>query len=120
LPAALGLVVLAFSPAALAWIGAVPQPVVGAVLLYILCAQVAAGLLILFEADAGFEFRHGLVVGLSVLLGTVIAFLPPEVIAGFPVVLKPVLGNGFVVGTAAALFLEHGIYRFRMGKDDNK
>jgi len=112
LPAGLGLVLLAFSPAALAWIGAVPQPVVGAVLLYILCAQVAAGMLILFEGEAAFEFRHGLTVGLSVLLGTVIAFLPPEVVNAFPVVLRPVLGNGFVVGTVAVLVLEHGIFRF--------
>jgi xanthine/uracil permease len=48
-----------------------------------------------------------------VLLGTIIAFLPPEVLETFPTVLKPTLGNGFVVGVVAALALAHVLLRKR-------
>jgi len=41
----------------------------------------------------------------------IIAFLPVEIINTFPPVLRPVLGNGFVVGVAAALVLEHGVFK---------
>ena len=72
--------------------------IVGCVMLYILTSQIAAGLL-LANQDRGFQFEDGLVIGLPVLLGTVISFLPTDVLTTFPVVLRPVLGNGFVVGT---------------------
>jgi xanthine/uracil permease len=109
LPAAAGLLILSLFPAALAWVGAVPPPVTGAVLVYILSAQIAAGLQIL--AGKPLAFPQGVTVGLPLLLGTMVAFLPPEVIASFPPLLRPILGNGFVVGTAAVLLLEHVIFR---------
>ncbi len=113
LPAAGLLLLLSFSPAAIGTIGRIPDVVVGSVLLYILCAQVAAGLLVLFEGKEPFRFPHGLVIGLPLLLGTVIAFLPPAALATFPAVLQPVLGNGFVVGVLAVMVLEHLIFRDR-------
>ncbi|HKL25855.1 MAG TPA: purine/pyrimidine permease [Desulfuromonadales bacterium] len=111
LPAALALVLLSFSPLALGILGAVPPVVVGATLLFILCSQVAAGLLTLMAGEEPFRFEHGLVIGLPLLLGTLVAFLPPAVVAGFPAALQPVLGNGFVVGTVTVLLLEHGLMK---------
>jgi hypothetical protein len=69
------------------------------------------GLLTLFDGGQPFRFDHGLVLGLPLLLGTLVAFLPPEVTNSFPAVLRPVLGNGFLVGTLTALVLEHGLIR---------
>lgn len=109
LPAAAGLLLLSLSPAALAWAGAIPPPVTGAVLVYILSAQIGAGLQLL--AGKPLSFPQGLTVGLPLLLGTMVAFLPPEVVASFPPPLRPVLGNGFVIGTAAVLLLEHAVFR---------
>jgi len=58
---------------------------------------------------------------LPILLGTVVAFLPPDVLHTFPAVLRPVVGNGFVVGVAAALILEHGVFRRSQVRDkDNQ
>ncbi len=111
LPAAMALVLLAFSPLALGILGAVPPAVVGATLLFILCSQVGAGLLTLLAGEEPFRFDHGVVVGLPLLLGTLVAFLPPAVVADFPAVLQPVLGNGFVVGTVTVLLLEHGLLK---------
>ena len=42
---------------------------------------------------------------------TVIAFLPPAAVRLFPVLLQPLLGNGFVVGITGALVLEHLVFR---------
>lgn len=109
LPASAGLLLLSFSPAALAWVGAIPAPVTGAVLVYILSAQIAAGLQVL--AGKPLAFPQGLTVALPLLLGTMVAFLPPQVIVSFPPPLRPVLGNGFVVGTATVLLLEHVLFR---------
>jgi xanthine/uracil permease len=110
-PAALALLALSFSPAAIGWIGAVPSLVVGTVLIYIMSSQLAAGLLVAFGSEEPFDFEGGLVIGLPVLLGAFTAFLPAPVVDTFPTVLKPILGNGFVVGVVACLTLEHVVFR---------
>jgi xanthine/uracil permease len=111
LPASFLLFLLSFSPAVIGFIGNVPPVVIGSILIYILCAQIAAGLTVIFEAGKEFQFTDGLVIGLPILLGTIVAFLPAWILNTFPTILKPVLGNGFVVGVATALILEHVIFR---------
>ncbi len=109
LPAAAGLLLLSLSPQALAILGAVPPVVVGAILLFILSSQVSAGLLALTAGDGSLRFEDGLVVALPLLLGTLVAFLPAPVVAAFPALLRPLLGNGFVVGTLLAMLLDFGL-----------
>ncbi|MBE0597568.1 MAG: purine/pyrimidine permease, partial [Desulfuromonadales bacterium] len=72
LPAAALLFLLAFSPAAVALLGQLPDLVIGSVLLYILSLQVAAGLQVAF-ADRPYQLRDGMVLALPLLLGTIIA-----------------------------------------------
>lgn len=115
LPAGALLCLLAFSPAALSFMGSVPGVVIGAVLLFILCSQVAAGL-VLFLESGGDRFEGGLVVGLPVMLGAIVAFLPAATLDTFPTPLRPILGNGFVMGVSAALLLEHGVFRHKVPK----
>jgi xanthine/uracil permease len=111
IPAALILMAISWSPLAISLIAAVPATVIGAILLHILVAQVAAGFLAAFTTKGGFLFHHGLIIGFPLLLGTLVAFLPPQLIATLPAVLRPILGNGFVVGVIAALLMEHLISR---------
>ncbi|MFZ5595930.1 MAG: uracil-xanthine permease family protein [Bacillota bacterium] len=113
-PAALGLLVISFFPAAIAFIGAIPQVVTGSVLVYVMCSQIAAGLTVAFRS-AKFEFDDGLVMGLPFMLGIVVSFLPGNVLGTFPVPLRPLMGNGFVVGVLAVLFLDQFVYRARPG-----
>lgn len=110
LPAAIVVGVAGFSPAMIAFLGGVPSVIVGCVMLYILTSQIAAGLLVANQNRA-FQFEDGLVIGLPVLLGTVIAFLPADVLATFPITLRPILGNGFVVGTVSAFLLDRTMTR---------
>jgi xanthine/uracil permease len=111
LPAAGLLLILSFSPATILLAERVPAVVIGGVFLYILCAQVAAGLSVICESSAEYRFTDGLILGLPILVGTLIAFMPPEALRSFPGVLRPVIGNGFVVGILAVFFLEHVIFR---------
>lgn len=111
IPTAVILSALAFFPSLMRIIGSVPSVVIGTILLYILCFQVAAGLAVVFEAEL-FSLETGLVVGLPLLLANMVAFLPEGIVSTFPLVLRPVLGNGFVVGVALVFVLEHVIFRF--------
>jgi xanthine/uracil permease len=115
LPTAAIMFILAFFPIVIGLIGSVPPVVIGAVLAYVMTSQVASGLIVVFKGvgDKGLGFENGLVVGLSMLLGTIISFLPQPVIQILPPVLKPTLGNGFVVGVMSALVLEHMVFRKR-------
>lgn len=114
IPAALGLLVFSFSPAAIAFTGSIPSVIIGAVLVYVMCSQVSAGLLVAFGSGERFSFDSGLIIGLPLMLGIIVAFLPVEVLNTFPASIRPVLGNGFVVGVLAVLILEHLIYKNKL------
>jgi xanthine/uracil permease len=111
LPTAILMACLACSSKAFALIGTVPSVVVGAVFLYISSYQIAAGLTVAAEETGRFDLEDGLVMGLPLLLGTIISFLPGTVVGSFPPLLRPIAGNGFLVGVAAVLVLEHIIFR---------
>ena len=100
-------------PRLIGWLGCVPSVVVGGVMVYIMASQIAAGLqFAVREARNGeFSFDSGIIIGLPVLLGNIISFLPAEVLEKAPDMFRPVLGNGFVAGVFSALFLEHIIYK---------
>lgn len=106
IPAAALMIMIAFAPALINAFSLVPSVVTGAVLFYMMCSQISGGLGLLTGDKAGFTFESGIVVGASLLTGTVIAFLPSQVLNTIPVLLRPILGNGFVVGIATALLLE--------------
>lgn len=110
LPAAGIMLVVAFMPpvAALAW--QVPAVVVGVLLLHIMSLQLAAGLTVAF-AIRGFTFQDALIISIPIMVSVLVAYLPREVVAHFPALLIPVLGNGFVMGTLAVLLLEHLLFR---------
>lgn len=105
IPAGGMLVLVSLSPALLGVAGAIPPAVVGAILVYTLAGQVAAGMNVAL-GSGGFAFEDGLVIGLPVLAGTVAALLPPESLVGIPPVLRSVAGNGFVAGVVAVLLLD--------------
>ena len=106
LPAALGLLALAFWPSGLELFGLTPKPVVGAILLYVMAASAHTSIGIM-SGRSGVRWREGVVLGAAMGAGMVVAFLPPETALAVPAMARPVLTNGFVVGLVAALFLEH-------------
>jgi len=109
IPTAVALLMMAFVPVAIAFMDGIPTVIIGATLVYVMCSQVAAGLLIAFCKK--FDFDGGLIIGLTIMLGIIISFIPAEVLNTMPVSLRPIIGNGFVVGVIAVMFLEHIVYR---------
>lgn len=101
----------ACSPLFIGFLASVPTVVTGCLLLYVLASQFAAALTLAPESGAVFDYSRGLVIGLPLLLGTMVAFLPAEAAASIPAAARPLLTNGFVVGFAAVILLEHVIMR---------
>jgi xanthine/uracil permease len=116
IPAAVMFLLLSFSPKVLGIVGRVPTVVIGTVLIYILCFQVAAGLALLSKKSEEFRVEDGLIIGLPLILGTLSAFLPETVLKTLPTVLRPLVGNGFVIGVFTSLVLEHLIFPRSSGK----
>ncbi|NLA31596.1 MAG: purine/pyrimidine permease [Methanomicrobiales archaeon] len=110
-PAGVALALMALSPLAIGGLASIPGPVIGVVLAYVMVAQIAAGLMLGQDSSAVRTFDEGLIVGVPLLLGTVVAFLPDAVAAGFPAIIRPLITNGFVVGIIVVLLLEHLVYR---------
>ena len=111
-----GLVICALFPQLVALLSAIPSPVMGVVLLYLMAAQVAAAFQMSGTMSAAKDFNGALTIGLPIMLALVVAFLPAEVSAALPAVLRPIVGNGFVMGVIVVLVMEHVIFRKRGGK----
>jgi xanthine/uracil permease len=94
----------------------IPNPVMGSILLYTMVSQLASGLTGITGPRGVTDFRTGNVVALPLMAGLLIAFTPVEAFAAFPAILRPVLGNGFVMGTLLVLALEHLVLRQGKGE----
>lgn len=115
-PAAAALIVLALWPAGLAWVGLMPAPVVGAVLFSLMANTVYAALLMLFRNECRPDWSAGLVVGVGLIGGIVVSFMPPAAREALHPLLRPLLANGFVMGLLLALAMEHLVLRKPRGK----
>jgi len=109
IPTSLGLLALSFLPNTIAVLGSIPSVVIGSSMVYLMCSQIAGGLQIALSQK--YKFDYGLIIGLPMILGVIISYLPPAVLNSFPPILKPILGNGFVVGVIAVLIMEHIVFR---------
>jgi len=111
IPAALGLILCAFFPQVVLIFSRLPAVVMGALLLYLMAAQLASGLSLLTADRTLGDFTGALTVGLSLMVGLLVAFAPESALADWPPLLKPIIGNGFIMGTVTAILLEHLILR---------
>jgi len=110
-------VLASFIPKLAALFALVPPPVVGAALCTAMGIQIGAALDII--TSAGIEQRSYYIVGLPVVLGTLIGFLPPSVVNQLPQAFRVFLGNGLTFGILCVLLLEHVIMR-RVGPVDRE
>lgn len=111
LPAAVAMIILALFPQAVAVLLTIPQPIMGIVLLYLMATQVAAGLEIMHSTKAVLSFQDGLILGIPIMLTVVLSFAPAEAMSAVPSLLRPIVGNGFVMGIIVVLILEHFVLR---------
>jgi uracil permease len=103
------LFVTAFLPKLAALLALVPTPVVGAALCVGLGGQVGVGIATVASQDI--RSRDYFVVGLPVLLGTLVGFLPQGLLDALPGLLQLFAGNSLIAGITLVLLLEHLLLR---------
>lgn len=111
IPAGIGLILCAFFPAVVSLLVTIPGVVMGAILLYLMSTQLAAGMQMLVREKAIFGFDSGIIVGLPLMVALLLSFTPEEALGLIPTLFRPIVGNGFVMGVIAVLVMEHVIFR---------
>jgi uracil permease len=105
------LLVATFLPKLAALLALVPEPVVGAALCVGLGGQVGVG--ISTVASQELQSRDYFVVGLPVLLGTLVGFLPQGLVDALPGWIQLFVANSLITGITLVLVLEHVLLRKR-------
>lgn len=111
IPTAILLLACSFFPMLIGGLLTIPNIVLGVILIYVMLSQFAAGLQLVVRQKAVAEFNDGAVIGLSMMVALLISFAPTEALAQIPSLLRPILGNGFVMGVITVLVMEHLVYR---------
>lgn len=111
IPTAICLILIGICAPLVALFELLPQPVMGVLLLYLMSSQLGSGLRLIHTDKLISDFDDAFTVAFPVMLGIIISFIPADVRAGFPALLRPVLSNGFVMGVIAVLLIEHFINR---------
>lgn len=96
------LVVMAFLPQVSTFITQIPQPVVGAIVVYTAGYMLVAGMELVLSRML--NSRRMFMVGLGITVGSVV-LLMPEITAGAPKGLQPILGSALTLGTVTAMVL---------------
>jgi xanthine/uracil permease len=107
IPAGIAMVAIAFSPTIVGFLMSIPSPVMGTVLLFLMGTQLAAGFEMVRSTGSVTEFRHGMIIALPILFNIILTFAPAEAISSIPQIIRPIVGNGFVMGVIIILLLEH-------------
>lgn len=115
-PAALVMIVIAFCSPVVGILMTIPATIMGCVLLFLMATQLSAGFELANSTKSVTTFRHGMIIGLPVMLDVILSFAPNEAIAQIPSLIRPIAGNGFVAGIVLVLLLEHVLLRDRATK----
>lgn len=105
------LMIAALVPKLAALLALIPGPVIGAALCVAMGAQIGAAFSVI--CTDGIGHRDYFVVGLPVLIGTMVGFLPAPFMDSVSVSIRVFLGNGLIVGIVLVLLLEHIVLRRR-------
>lgn len=111
IPAGVALFACAFLPDVLALFTYIPEVVMGSIMIYLMSSQLSASFQMVATNDIVKNFNHGVIIGLPLMIALLISFMPDEMSAQIPSLIRPILGNGFVMGVIGVLILEHGIFR---------
>lgn len=113
LPAAVAMIALAFCEPAVAFMMTIPAPVMGTILLYLMATQVAAGLHLMHDTKAAPQFQDALILAIPIMFTVILSFAPKAVTEAIPELLRPIVGNSFVMGIIIILILEHILLKER-------
>jgi xanthine/uracil permease len=108
IPATIALMLCALSPDIIWVLTAIPMPVIGVILLYLMGTQLAASFEMLQSTKSAESFADALTMGLPLMFAMVFQLMPQGVA---PKLLEPLMGNGFAMGVLMVIIMEHLINR---------
>ncbi len=111
IPAGVGLVIISFFPGVVSVLNQTPSLVVGAIMFYLMVSQLASGFQLMEKKKAVIDFESAIVIGFPIMLALLISFLPDAVVVSIPLMVRPILTNGFVMGVIMVIVCEHLIFR---------
>lgn len=110
-PAGVGLIACAFLPQAVNILNHIPAIVMGTLFIYLMAGQLSSGLVMMIEEKAVICYNDGIVIGLSIMIAVLVSIAPELAIAQIPDLVRPILGNSFVMGVITVMLLEHIIFK---------
>lgn len=110
IPPTLLLMLCAFSPELIAILTAIPNTVIGVILLFLMGTQLAASFEMVHSTHAIASFGEALNVGLPLMVAMLCQLMPRGVV---PAVIEPLVCNGFAMGVVTVLLMEHLINRVK-------
>lgn len=108
IPATVVLTLCALFPDVIWVLTAIPSPVIGVILLFLMGTQLAASFEMLQSTQSARTFADGLTLGLPLMVAMLFQLMPKGIA---PAVIEPLLGNGFAMGVITVIVLEHIINR---------
>ncbi|NMA74377.1 MAG: purine/pyrimidine permease [Bacteroidales bacterium] len=112
IPAGIALLICALFPSVIMYLTLIPELTMGTILLYLMATQLSASFqMIGTEKNVITNFNESLTIGLPLMVGLFLSFAPETALNHIPATLRPILGNGFVMGVIMVLLLEHIIFR---------
>ena len=108
IPATLLLTLCSLSPDLIWVLTAIPSPVIGVILLFLMGTQLAASLEMVHSTGSVRSFADGLTIGLPLMLAMLFQLMPKGIV---PAVIEPLVGNGFAMGVVAVIVMEHIVNR---------
>lgn len=101
----LAMMLLGLVPPVGVFLSSIPAPVGYSVLMASFAQMLGFGIRDYLRLNL--DTRDFFVVGVSVLFGTGVMFLPPDAYRDLPVAARYILGNGFITGMILVILLEH-------------
>ena len=108
IPATLMLFGCALFPDVIWVLTAIPSPVIGVILLFLMGTQLAASYEMMNSTRSATTFADALTVGLPIMVAMLFQLMPKDVA---PAVIQPLVGNGFAMGVIMVMIMEHVVNR---------
>ena len=87
---------------------AIPNPVIGVILLFLMGTQLAASFEMLHSTQSVRSFGDGLTIGLPLMMAMLFQLMPRGIM---PQIIEPLVGNGFAMGVIVVIIMEHVVNR---------
>lgn len=108
IPATLLLMLCSFSDRVIWALTAIPNPVIGVILLFLMGTQLAASFEMLHTTQSVRSFGDGLTIGLPLMMAMLFQLMPRGIMSQ---IIEPLLGNGFAMGVVVVIIMEHVVNR---------